>query len=320
MARFDVVRILLAALAITLAFTIYVAFMVARPLNRLARATQNVQNGRVDIPDLSARGDEIGALSVVLRRATRALYDRLDAIERFAADIAHELKNPLTSLRSAIETLPRLNDASKRDKLMAIMADDTERLDRLITDISHLSRLDSELSRTQLEPIDLHMVLTHVLRAYVPPEAMIDGSMPVTTVIGEKGIRLECRIEASIPLVAGYPGRFEQVFGNLIGNAISFSPVHGRVLIDVRARANIVSVQIEDEGIGIPEGRQEAIFTRFYSERPVDEQFGTHSGLGLAIARQIVESVHGRIWAENRVASDGRVLGARFIVELPISV
>lgn len=322
-ARLDVVRILLAALVITSTLTLYVAFMVARPLNRLARAAaaiKFVKNRAQIIPDLSDRGDEIGALSVVLRETTQALWDRMDEIEQFAADVAHELKNPLTSLRSALETLPRIEDADKRKKLLEIMTEDTLRLDRLITDIAKASRLDAELSREDLYAVRLQTVLAHVLRGYARPEAMLADELPRQVMTRSRNVVLEILLPADLPPVVGNALRLQQVFDNLINNALSFSPDQGCVVVHAETLGNkYVRFMVDDQGPGIPEGKLETIFSRFYSERPQDEAFGTHSGLGLAIVRQIVQAVSGSIHAENRYDDQGKRKGARFVVMLPLA-
>jgi two-component system, OmpR family, sensor histidine kinase ChvG len=322
MARIDVVRILMAALAITMTLTLYVAFMVARPLNKLARAAEamRVAKSRTQmIPDMSDRGDEIGALSSVLRETTEALWERLDSIESFAADVAHELKNPLTSLRSALETLPRVGDLDKRARLMAIMNEDTQRLDRLITDIAKISRIDSELSREGFFVTSLKDVLVRVLRVYAPAETLFVESLPRQITTRERGVMLEALVPHDLPAVSGNPVRLQQVFDNLVSNAISFSPDGGRVVVVAEYRGNnYITVTVDDQGPGIPDGKLEKIFDRFYSERPQNEAFGTHSGLGLAIVRQIIKAVHGSVHAENRIDDHGVVRGARFVVRLPL--
>lgn len=320
MARLDVVRILLAALAITMTMTLYVAFMVARPLNRLARAAEAMRvmkTRKLLIPDLRTRGDEIGALSVVLREGTEALWARMDDIERFAADVAHELKNPLTSLRSALETLPRLDDPAKRQKLMNIMAEDTQRLDRLITDIAKASRLDAELSREAFYPLRLSDVMAQVLRGYAPAEVMMNDALPRRVQTRVRGVVLEVLVPDDLPRVRGNPLRLQQVFDNLISNALSFSPDAASVVVVAEMiNPKTVRITVDDQGPGIPEGKLQAIFSRFYSERPNAEEFGTHSGLGLAIAQQIIKAVDGKIYAQNRYDDLGAVRGARFVVEL----
>ena len=236
--------------------------------------------------------------------AARALWARIDANERFAADVAHELKNPLTSVRSAIETLRRVEDGAQRQRLLAIIGNDVVRMDRLIGDISDSSRVDAELSRTVAEPVDVRPILEVLAELHNTTRA--DGEPLLETELGEA------------PLVAmGVEDRLVQVFRNLIGNAISFSPKDGRVWLRAREAGKLVEVVIEDEGPGIPDAKLEGIFDRFYSERPSGERFGQHSGLGLSISKQIVEGLRGQISAENRRDAEGRVLGARFVMRVP---
>jgi two-component system sensor histidine kinase ChvG len=233
---------------------------------------------------------------------TRALYDRIDAIERFAADVAHELKNPLTSLKSAVEMLTRAKDDASREKMMGIVRNDVKRIDRLITDISDASRLDAELSRESSEVIDI----THLLDAIVEVYSFTDLSH-----------RVPMELDLDLPKGATVIGRDErvgQVIRNLIDNAVSFSPDGEPIRISASTENGFARIVVEDRGLGIPPDNLETIFERFYTERPQEHGFGKNSGLGLSIARQIVISTGGRIWAENR---DGG--GARFIVELPLA-
>jgi two-component system sensor histidine kinase ChvG len=253
---------------------------------------------------LLTREDEIGVLARDLQTAARALWARIDANERFAADVAHELRNPLTSVRSAIETLRRIEDPVKQRRLLAIISDDAVRMDRLINDIADSSRVDAELSRTIAQPVDVAPILGAL------------GELQAAT-REEEDPRLEIDAPASGLIVRGVEGRLVQVFRNLIGNAISFSPKGGRVLVRARRAGQMVEFIIEDEGPGIPDAKLESIFDRFYSERPSSELFGQHSGLGLSISKQIVEGLRGRIAAENRRDASGAILGARFIVRLP---
>jgi len=306
--RLDILKVFLIALGITVLLSIYLAGTIARPVRRLAVAADRVTHGHgreAAIPDFTSRGDEIGDLSGSLREMTAALWQRMDAIEGFAADVAHEIKNPLTSLRSAVETVSRIQDPNSQRQLMAIILQDVQRLDRLITDISDASRLDAELSRAELETVDIRGLLT----------MLADLHRNTAT---EQSPRLELEIPAGADLrVRGIESRLVQVFRNLFSNAISFSPPKGRIACHARRSDDSVVITIEDEGPGIPEGKFEAIFERFYTERPAEEKFGTHSGLGLSISRQIVEAHRGRIAAENRRDSAGKVCGARFTVVLP---
>jgi two-component system sensor histidine kinase ChvG len=260
--------------------------------------------GRETIPIMSERRDEIGDLARSLSSMTQALYDRIDAIESFAADVAHELKNPLTSLQSAVEMFRRSKSDDAREKLMDIVNADVKRIDRLITDISDASRLDAELSREQGEPVDVGDLLKTIVEIY----QMTEISKGVTVAL-DLGLQEGAR-------VIGRDERLGQVVRNLIDNAVSFSPPSGTVAIRATADARNIKITVEDEGPGIPEENLETIFNRFYTERPPDKEFGNNSGLGLSIARQIVQRAGGRIWAENR---GGDIAGARFIVELPLA-
>jgi two-component system sensor histidine kinase ChvG len=305
--RFGILKVFGVALGITVLLSLYLGRTIARPIHRLADAADRVRRGhgrQIDIPDFTRRRDEIGDLSGMLRDMTGALWQRMDAIERFAADVAHEIKNPLTSLHSAVETVARLEDPAQQKRLLAIILDDVQRLNRLITDISDASRLDAELSRAEMAPVDIGSMLQALADLH---QATIGG-----------GPRLELEIAGHQRLaVLGIEGRLVQVWRNLISNAASFSPPGGSIRIGAARDGDKVRVTVADDGPGIPPGKLEAIFDRFYSERPAGEKFGTHSGLGLSISKQIVEAHGGRIAAANRSAADGRVLGAAFTVTLP---
>lgn len=301
--------ILIAALVTgmsSLALTVF----IARPIRRLARAAREARRAggrRVRMPDLRSRNDEIGELGIALSEMTEALYDRLDAIESFAADVSHELKNPLTSIRSAVEVLPLAKDEERRDRLLAVIAADVKRLDRLITDISRASRVDAELAREDVGPLDLAGLLTELADSYNES--------------GRGGATIEVDCQVRNGRVMGRDGPLGQVFRNLIDNALTFSPEDGKVRIRLqrghRHGQSSLLVRVEDEGPGIPEDNLETVFERFYTERPKGTAFGTHSGLGLAISRQIVQAHGGRITAANRRDADGQVAGACFTVELP---
>ena len=335
--RLDILKVFAVALAVTVLLSVYLAGTIARPIRRLAMAADRVRLGHgrhTDIPDFRVRGDEIGDLSGVLRDMTAALWARMDAIERFAADVAHEIKNPLSSLRSAVETVNRVGDPERRARLMAIIADDIQRMDRLISDISNASRLDAELSRAEPGPVDLGAMLRTLadIHATAAPQTaavgapggapgggpgggpdagpMADGDAPPRVVVD-----IPAGEDLTVP---GLEGRLTQVFQNLIANALSFSPPGGRVRLSARRTAGAVVADVSDDGPGIPEGKETAIFERFYSERPAGEKFGTHSGLGLSISRQIVEAHDGSITAHNRRSPDGTVTGAVFTVRLPV--
>jgi two-component system sensor histidine kinase ChvG len=293
---------------LTVLTSVYLAGTIGRPLRRLAEAAEVVRHSKSlthEIPDMTHRADEIGELSGALREMTDSLRQRLHAIESFAADVAHEIKNPLTSLRSAVETVARVKDPEQQKRLMSIILDDVSRLDRLISDISDASRLDAELSRAETAPVKLAGVIRALAQVH---NATDDPTAP--------------RVEVSIAdddalMVNGIEGRLAQVLRNLIGNAISFSPPGGVIAVRGRRDGRQICIDVEDDGPGIPPGKETAIFERFYSERPAGEKFGTHSGLGLSISRQIVEAHHGSVGAANRVGPDGKARGARFTVRLP---
>lgn len=318
--RLDVVKIFAAVLFITILMSLYLARAIAHPIRLLAEAVEGVRQEGVQgtgsvaswlaqrqIPDLTARGDEIGELSAALREMNSALALRMTAIENFAADVAHEIKNPLTSLRSAVETAERIQDPARLARLMAVIRDDVDRLDRLISDISSASRLDAELSRAQAEPVDLGRMLATLVDFYT----QIEG--------GTTRARVVLAVEADANLmVRGLEGRLVQVVQNLVDNALSFAPATSAVTVAARREEKSVVITVEDEGPGIPENKLEAVFDRFYSERPAGEKFGTHSGLGLSIARQIVEAHRGSLRAENRKDEAGMVVGARFTIRVPV--
>ncbi|MGH6768455.1 MAG: sensor histidine kinase, partial [Xanthobacteraceae bacterium] len=258
------------------------------------------------------RRDEIGHLSGTLRDMTNALYSRIEAIESFAADVAHELKNPLTSLRSAVETLPLARNDDSRARLLAVIQHDVQRLDRLISDIADASRLDAEMQRQEASPVDLTELLTMVVT--VANEVRQEGgNVPVTLSFEGGG--------SQAFVVPGHDSRLAQVIDNLIDNARSFSPAGGAVRVICRRLRNEVEIVVDDDGPGISPDAITKIFERFYTDRP-DQGFGQNSGLGLSISRQIIEAHAGKLWVENRmsVAAQGEepeVLGARFIVRLP---
>ncbi len=309
--RRALIRIFLVAAAVMFLLSAALAGTIAEPIRRLAEAADRVRRGvrsRQEIPDFTDRNDEIGHMSGALRDMTRALFNRMEAIERFAADVAHELKNPLTSLRSAVETLPIARTDEARGRLLEIIQHDVRRLDRLISDISDASRLDAELARGDREPVDIVELA----------RALVDVSNQV-----KRGDRVKVRlvVEAGPPhpwLVFGYDSRLGQVFNNLIDNARTFSRAAGEVRVTVRRAHEGAGFEIvvDDDGPGIPAHAFERIFERFYTDRP-NQSFGQNSGLGLSISRQIVEAHGGTIRAENRADDEGRTLGARFIVSLP---
>lgn len=287
---------------------------IAQPIRQLAVAADKVREGiaaagRARIPDFSHRKDEIGELSASLRAMTQAIYARIEAIESFAADVSHELKNPLTSIRSATETLEIANKPEAREKLMGVIKQDVARMDRLITDISNASRLDAELAREAREAVDIRKLLADIADLY-----RMTGK--------DRDVRVAYDPSGAPIYLFGNATALGQVFRNIIDNARSFSPQGGEVRVFLAAptdRHRSAQVIIDDDGPGIPPAALEKIFSRFYTKRPQGSAFGNNSGLGLAISRQIVASHGGVIWAENRTSEDGLVKGARFVVELPVA-
>ncbi len=313
--RKAILRVFGVAALVNVLLSMMLASTIANPLRRLAAAAVRVRRGvksREEIPDFSERQDEIGNLSVAVRDMTNALYARIEAIESFAADVSHELKNPLTSLRSAVETLPLARNETSRNRLMEIIQHDVRRLDRLITDISDASRLDAELAREDARRVDL--------------KKFVGDLVDVSREVGarKKAVEIEFRA-AKLPqgvkgyFVMGHDLRLGQVITNLIENARSFVPEgHGRIVVSLlrAGRQNVLTV--EDNGPGIRAENIERIFERFYTDRPAGEAFGQNSGLGLSISRQIVEAHGGKLTAENiSGAKPGDIRGARFIVALP---
>jgi two-component system, OmpR family, sensor histidine kinase ChvG len=315
--RFGLLQVFLVASAVMVVLSFLLAGAIAGPVRRLAEAAEKVRMGiktREEIPDFTERTDEIGHLSGALRDMTQALYRRIDAIESFAADVSHELKNPLTSLRSAVETLPLAKSDDSRGRLMAIIQHDVKRLDRLISDIADASRLDAELARVEARRVDLKRLLSTVV-----------------SVANERRRPKDCLIQLDVEAtgseqdapftIIGHDSRLGQVVNNLLDNARSFSPTDAKVRVVLRRVRSEVELVCEDEGPGIPEHALERIFERFYTDRP-EQGFGQNSGLGLSISRQIVQAHRGTIRAENRPGApdeDGEptVRGARFIVRLP---
>jgi two-component system sensor histidine kinase ChvG len=306
--RLELLRIFGVAVLVTVLLSLYLAGTIARPIRRLAEAAERARTrgARIEIPDLTQRGDEIGDLSRSLREMTNVLWLRMSAIESFASDVAHEIKNPLSSLRSAVETAVKLDDPVKQRRLLAIIFDDVERLSRLITDISDASRLDAELSRDVMSPTDIGAMLRTLVDIHETTRG--DGTAHVVLSLPERRRPL---------VVRGIESRLSQVFLNVINNAVSFSPPDGEIRVRVRLDGRAVLVTVEDDGPGIPADKLTAIFDRFYTERPAAEKFGTHSGLGLSISKQIVEAHRGRIWAQNHYDAEGAVNGARFLIRLP---
>lgn len=336
--RLVIVRVFLVAMAVMVVLSLLLAGTIAGPVRKLADAAERVRRrtrSRVEIPDFTSRSDEIGHLSGALRDMTDALYSRIEAIESFAADVSHELKNPLTSLRSAVETLPLAKTDNSRGRLLEVIQHDVKRLDRLITDISDASRLDAELQRQEAEPVDLVRLLNTVTGVH-------------NDVVRGDGVSVKLLFEETPGaqdtfIVPGHDSRLGQVINNLIDNARSFSAKGGEVRVTCRRVKDAVEIIVDDDGPGIPPHALGRIFERFYTDRPEEQGFGQNSGLGLSISRQIIEAHGGRIWAENRPseappkktkasrsknrspAADGEAVtpakpaGARFIVRLPAS-
>ncbi|MBO6813819.1 MAG: stimulus-sensing domain-containing protein [Rhizobiaceae bacterium] len=309
--RLAILRIFLVAAIVTFVLSALLASTIASPLRKLSEAAKRVKRGvksRVSIPDFSARQDEVGNLSVSIRDMTESLYQRIEAIESFAADVSHELKNPLTSLRSAVETLPLAKTDDSRKRLLDVIQHDVKRLDRLITDISDASRLDADLVRDHAETIDLAELVNNI----------VEASREVRR--HKKSAEIECKVlrtgfgKRGYP-VAGHDTRLGQVINNLIDNAASFVPESkGKVSIELQRDAKSIFLTVEDNGPGVQAENVDRIFERFYTDRPESEGFGQNSGLGLSISRQIIEAHAGTITVKNR--TDGQT-GARFTVVLP---
>ena len=303
------------ASAVMIVLSLALASTIAGPVRRLADSAERVRRRirtRVEIPDFTGRRDEIGHLSGALRDMTGALYNRIEAIEMFAADVAHELKNPLTSLRSAVETLPLARNENSRARLLAVIEHDVKRLDRLISDISDASRLDAELQRQDMAPVDLRRLLSAL--ATVANETRRGNNIGVE-------LRFEGRGQHDSFTVPGHDSRLGQVVSNLLSNAQSFSEEGSKVRMTCRNRRSNIEIIVDDDGPGIREDALSRIFERFYTDRP-HQGFGRNSGLGLSISKQIVEAHGGRIWAENRTGpvdanGEATVAGARFVVRLP---
>ncbi len=307
--RISILALFGLALALTVLLSWYLSLTIARPILRLAGVAAEMREGHgragsVPAPLLERR-DEVGALATALSDSAQALWARMDAIEKFAADVAHEIKNPLSSIRSAIETLRRIEDPVRQRQLLTIIAQDVTRLDRLISEVSDASRLDAELSRVTAERVEITPILQALQEL---DEATRDDAH-------------DPHVEVDAPVadlaVWAVEDRLVQVLRNLVANAQSFSPQRGRIVLRAQEAGGVVEISVEDEGSGIPEANLEQIFDRFYSERPKGEKFGQHSGLGLSISRQIVGALRGQISAENRRDASGKVVGARFVVRLP---
>ncbi len=288
--------LLLSVTGLTVGLSLYLARTIVRPLRMLAIAAHRVRLGRsreVVVPRLPDRRDEIGALARAISDMSTALRRQIDATEAFAADVAHELKNPLASLRSAVDVLDQVQQPDLREQLLGVIRDDVNRIDRLITDIADASRLDAELSRTGFQPVDV--------------AALADGLVSAYGIAGQpRGVRVERSGAAGPVQIEGDAGRLAQVFRNLVDNAISFSPEAGVVRLDVALDGNMAAITVTDQGPGVPAANRRDIFRRFYSERPEGEDFGRHSGLGLSIAAAIVTAHGGQIRVDDAPGGGGR--------------
>jgi len=307
--RMALIPFILIAISVTLISSLLLNSLIAQPVRRLSRAADRVRMSRaraISLPDLARRDDELGDLTRSLESMTHSLSERMDAIESFAADVAHEIRNPLTSLRSAVETLDVVKDAAARERLLGILKNDVQRLDRLVTDISNASRLDAELSRDAPKAVDLERLIGDIVALY---QAMAKP--------GDVAVRFEAPGAMDPVTVLGREGPLGQVFRNLIDNARSFSPPGGEVVVHMsRGRGQVVCT-VADTGPGIPPENLETVFERFYTSRPKGAAFGGNSGLGLSIARQIAEAHGGVLKAENRLDAAGEVVGALFTLTLP---
>ncbi|MHA6334309.1 sensor histidine kinase [Qipengyuania sp. CAU 1752] len=292
------------ALFLSILLSLYLARTIVRPLQTLSRAAQKVRLGRereVEVPRLPERRDEIGVLARAISDMTGGLRKRIDAVEHFAADVAHEIKNPLASLRSAVESLAKVDDENLRRQLLDIATHDVRRIDRLVTEISDASRVDAEISRAIFEQIDIGALVGNILATRANRD--LDGDRTISVTMPPRPA-----------LVMGVPVRIERVVENLLDNAVSFSPADGKILVDINIDTDCVTLSVADEGPGIPEEDRLKIFNRFHSDRPESEDFGNHSGLGLAIARTIAEAHGGMLTAEDR--PDGRP-GACLVLSMP---
>lgn len=305
--RFRLAMVILVVALVSILLSLFLARTIVRPLRRLARAAVRVRLGRardVEVPRLPERRDEIGLLARALADMSHALNVRIDAIEAFAADVTHELKNPLASLRSAVESLQSVKDPALQARLLEIVHDDVLRLDRLITDVADASRLDAQLSRASFEPVDLGTMIEDMLKAR--EQRGLDGNARIAFARPRKGTAV----------VPGDASKLVRVVENLLDNAVSFSPPGGLVRIDATRKGDEILLSVEDEGPGVVPAMRDAIFRRFHSDRPESDGFGRHSGLGLAIAKTIIDGHSGTITVHDRPDSQP---GARFVVTLPVA-
>ena len=301
------------AMATSVLFSLYLWNFIARPLRRLAIRARSIQaqdSKNQEIPDFSSRQDEIGDLSKALREMTEELSSRMDSIKNFSADVAHEIKNPLASLHSAIETVMKVQDESKKRRLLEIILDDANRMDRLITDISDASRIDAGLSREPRKQVNLVSILKKVIGREMRDQKL-----------NKEKIILKCEKKLNVKIM-GIEDRLARAFQNILSNAISFTPENGLIKCFVsiikKNQIKVIRIMFQDEGSGVPVEKTERIFDRFYTERLSKGKSGTHSGLGLNITRQIIEAHGGTIVAKNIKNRQDEILGSNFIIEIPI--
>tara|TARA_Y100000589_G_C27195809_1_gene646757 strand:- start:192 stop:1808 length:1617 start_codon:yes stop_codon:yes gene_type:complete len=304
--QMNIIKVSGLSLVITILLSLYLSNVLTRPVKQLARAANRVRNinyRQIEIPDFTSREDEIGDLSYAIRDMTQELYNRIDAIESFAADVSHEIKNPLTSLGSAIDAFNKVSDKSKQEKLVSIMKLDLKRIDRLITDISNASRLDAELSRSKMRPINIIKLLETILIVYKT-----------------KGWKNKIILESDFKelWITGIEDSIGQIIKNLVDNAISFSPKSESIKLKAWQIKNYIFISCEDEGPGFKFNDMDKIFDRFYTKRTSEESFGKHSGLGLYISKKIAKVHGGKISAKNKKDAMGNIIGAIFILEIPV--
>lgn len=310
--RMAMMPFILVALAVTVLSSLLMHALISRPIRRLSESADQVRNSQthaISLPEIEKRNDEIGGLARALQAMTTALHDRMTEIERFAADVSHEIKNPLTSIRSALETLPLVKDDAAKSKLLGVIKHDVLRLDRLITDISNASRLDAEMSREMPKDIDLGALAHELVDFYQQTQKEQDATLVL-------------ELEPDLPHMMGREGPLGQVIRNLVDNARSFSPENGQITLKLCRDLDVphsLMLTVADQGPGIPEESLKTIFERFYTSRPKGTRFGRNSGLGLSIVKQIVEAHHGQVWAENLKGADNVITGAIFFVRLPFS-
>ena len=301
--RFEVFKVFFVALFLTICVSVYLSNNIVRPIRKLAAVAKDInplKRRKIVVPQFSDRKDEINDLAVSLKNMLNSLLERMDAIENFAADVAHEIKNPLTSLKSAVEAATKTKDKKQIEKLSEIIIDDVKRLDRLVTDISNFSRLDAELSREDMKKVDVKKIIQDIINFYNRDNELI-------FVIFNKELKYKA---------IGNKQRLSQVFTNIFDNALSFNKRNKKIEVYLKTTKNLIIINIDDFGPGIQNQSKEKIFDRFYTERPKGEKFGEHSGLGLSISKQIIEAHNGSITAENKINKNGKIAGARFTIML----